>query len=123
MKIDVRSRGFRVSAGIAAHLERRLGFALDRFGDRIARVSVRLGDENGPRGGEDKSCRLAIELRGAGVLRVQVTDRDLYAAIDRAAHRAQRAIARHVERDQRTLVELLGIADLVRAERQAEGVE
>lgn len=120
MQIDVRSRGFRVSAGIAAHLERRLGFALDRFGDRIARVAVRLGDENGPRGGEDKSCRLTVELRGAGTIRVAVTDRDLYAAIDRASHRAQRAIARHVERDHRTLVELLGLVSL---EQQAEGVD
>jgi ribosomal subunit interface protein len=121
MQIDVRSRGFRVSAGISAHLERRLGFALDRFGDRIARIAVRLGDENGPRGGEDKSCRLTIELRGSGTVRVNVVDRDLYAAIDRAAHRAQRALARLVERDRTTLVELLGIADLVAA--QPEGVD
>jgi hypothetical protein len=36
------------------HIERRLRFALARFGSRVERVIVFLHDRNGPRGGIDK---------------------------------------------------------------------
>jgi ribosome-associated translation inhibitor RaiA len=86
------------SDAVCDHARRRLEFALSRFSPRITTVWLRLTDLNGPRGGIDKQCR--IEVRGRDGWSVVVDDRngDLYAAIDRAADRAGRAVARALER-------------------------
>lgn len=110
MKIEIRTRGFSLTPGLRAHVERRLEFALDRFGDRILRARVTLADVNGRRGGEDKRCRVEVRLRGGGVVQATVLDRDAYAAIAAAAHRVGRALARAADRERATMLELLWLA-------------
>lgn len=107
MNIDIRTRGFSLTPGLRAHVERRLELALDRHLERIARVRVRIGDVNGPRGGEDKRCRIEVALRGGGTLRATVVDADAYAAIGAAAHRVARAVTRATHRERATMLELL----------------
>lgn len=80
------------------HAERRLRFALGWADDRLRRISVRLSDENGPRGGEDKRCRIRIAFAGAPSVVIEDTESDVYVAIDRAADRAGRSVARRLER-------------------------
>jgi ribosomal subunit interface protein len=98
MTIDVRCRPFELTPALAGHVQRRLRFALGRFAARVAAVRVRLTDDNGPRGGVDKACRVRAHLRGAGLVRVDEIDADLYAAIDRAAARLSRGVARALDR-------------------------
>jgi putative sigma-54 modulation protein len=103
MHIDIRGIGLKLSAPLAAHADRRLRFALGRHSMRIARVTMRLGDENGPRGGEDKYCRVQVRLREADPVDVEDIGGDLYAIIDRASDSAGRAVARQIERGRRNL--------------------
>lgn len=110
MNIEIRTRGFSLTAGLRGHVERRLDYALDRYRERISRLRVVIADVNGPRGGADKSCRLEVGLRGGGVVRVAALDADAYAAIGQAAHRAGRAVVRALHRERRTTVELLWLA-------------
>lgn len=102
MQIIVRTQGMPVTEGMRVHVERRLSFALDRFADRVRRVEVRCGDANGPRGGVDKRCALAIHLWPGDTVRVEELADDLYVAMDRAVHRASRAMGRAVSRARRT---------------------
>ena len=67
----------------------------------IQRVTVRLSDINGPRGGEDKRCHIALRLKGLPRLVIEDTEADLYVAIDRAAERAGRTLARRLARQLR----------------------
>jgi ribosome-associated translation inhibitor RaiA len=53
---------------------------------------------NGPKGGADKACRMDVTLTPGGTVRVEDVDPDLYVAIDRAAHRVNRSVARRLER-------------------------
>jgi ribosomal subunit interface protein len=115
MKIEVRSRPFPITAGLRGRIQRRSAFALDRFADRVSRVTVRLTDANGPRGGEDKTCAVEVVLRGAGAVRVSDTAADVYVAIDRALHRAAQSIARVVDRERRELIDLLAVASVAGA--------
>ncbi len=85
-----------MSDALRAHAERCLEFALRRFGNRIDRVSVWLVDVNGPRGGVDKCCRIAVRLRPTGSVFVTEAAADGYAAIGRAAGRAGSAVARRI---------------------------
>ena len=98
MRLEVRVRDRELTEGLRAYVDRRLRFALSRFGRRIGLVTVRIADVNGPRGGVDKQCRIHAEVIPSGNVDLEETDADLYAAIDRAADRVRRAIARELER-------------------------
>ncbi len=75
----------------------RFGTALGRFASRIQSLVIRIGDVNGPKGGEDKRC--VVHVRLASPRRVAIiedTDLSAAAAISRAADRAGRTVARLV---------------------------
>ncbi len=97
MRTDIRGYHLTISDALRTHIERRLHFALSRFGARILHVTVQLEDVNGPRGGVDKQCRIVVALAGAGHLRVEVLDSEYMSAVDRAADRIQRVVAREFE--------------------------
>jgi ribosomal subunit interface protein len=94
MRLDLRSGNIEWTSALRAHLERRLQFALGRFGARVDRVSARIMDVNGNRGGADKSCRLTLRLDNGHRIWIEETQADLYAAIDRAADRLGENAAR-----------------------------
>ena len=98
MRIEIQGLGFALTAPLLDHTERRLRFALTRTSDRIRRVVVRLGDSNGPRGGEDKFCRIQVYLKHAPPVLIQDAGADLYALIERVAERAGRNVAKRVDR-------------------------
>jgi len=98
MIFDIHGQGFTVTPALAEHARRRLGFVLTRHGKRIQRVAVRVGDENGPRGGVDKYCRIRVRLLDAPVGVVKDVGADLYATIDRAADRIGRVVVKHLDR-------------------------
>ena len=98
MQVEIRSRKIEVDEALRAHVDRRLRFALGRFGERIVKVTVRFEDANGPRGGVDKQCRIDVALRPSGSVLVEDIDVDLHAVVDRAADRAARAVDRDLQR-------------------------
>jgi putative sigma-54 modulation protein len=98
MHIIIQAAGFDLSAGLREHVERRIHFALDRASQYVRKVSIRLTDVNGPRGGEDKRCRIQVTVAGAPDLLIEDTEPDLYVAIDRAADRSGRTLARLLAR-------------------------
>ncbi len=98
MRIDIRGQGFSLTAPLLDHVQRRLRFALTRSGDRIKRVVVRLGNCSGPRAGEEKFCRMQLYLEHAPPVLIEDAGADLFAVIDRAAERAGRNVAKHVDR-------------------------
>lgn len=98
MRMGILARGMSLSEAIRLYAQRRLRTALGRYRDALASVQVRLSDINGPRGGIDKHC--VIEVRGPALVPIVVRERDsdLYAAIDRAAARIDRTVARRLSR-------------------------
>jgi ribosome-associated translation inhibitor RaiA len=98
MNIDIQSLGFPITLALAEHARRRLRFALTRHNDRIQRVVVRLGDENGPRGGADKFCRIRVYLIDAPVAVIADIGSDLYGVIDRTVDRVGRVVVKHLDR-------------------------
>lgn len=100
MIVDIHGQGFTVTQALAEHVRRRLAFVLTRHSDRIQRVAVRVGDENGPRGGADKFCRIQVHLLDAPVAVIEDVGAELYAVIDRAADRVGRAVVKRLDRTQ-----------------------
>jgi putative sigma-54 modulation protein len=98
MKIIIRPRHVDLDDSIREHIDRQLEFSLGRFSSRIRQVTARIVDLNGPRGGEDKSCRIEIQLQPSGVVFVEYTAAHLCAAVDRAADKAARTVSRFITR-------------------------
>ena len=98
VNIEIRATGFRLSAGVRAHAERRIRFAFGSTSNRVRSVSVRLADNNGPRGGIDKRCLIEAIVPGLPPVVVEQCEPDLAVAIDRAADRAGRTVARWLKK-------------------------
>jgi putative sigma-54 modulation protein len=88
----------KVPGTCAAHIEKRLEFALARFGGRIQRIQVALEDQNGPRGGLDKNCRIVVRLKEGGDVVAEVADVNWEIAVDRATTRVGHTVARRIAR-------------------------
>ncbi|MDP2833849.1 MAG: HPF/RaiA family ribosome-associated protein [Pseudomonadota bacterium] len=98
MQMDIQSQGFSLTDGLRDYVMKRLAYGLNHGDETITRVIVRLSDINGPRGGEDKRCLIEVRLKTAPAVVIEDTEADLYVAIDRAAERAGRTLARRLAR-------------------------
>ncbi|MBN1854400.1 MAG: hypothetical protein JW829_16840, partial [Pirellulales bacterium] len=83
MHITTTTNGVALEKDLQEFIDLRLHFALGRFADIIDRVSIRIEDTNGPRGGIDKRCRIVVKLRGFQREQVTIDDHDTnsYAAV------------------------------------------
>lgn len=99
MRLHIRARNIELTETLKHYIERRLQFALGRFGRTIRQVTIRLSDVNGPRGGRDKSCHVEVRLIPDDRIIVGDTQSDLYAAINGAIERAVRAVSRQLARE------------------------
>ncbi|MGE0713578.1 MAG: HPF/RaiA family ribosome-associated protein [Planctomycetota bacterium] len=99
MRIEVHTRGLGDPRAARERTRRSLLFALGRFAPEVRRVTATVEDLDGPRGGADKRCRLRAVLRAGGEPLVsEDVDAQLHAAIDTAAERLGRAVARRLDR-------------------------
>lgn len=92
MRIHVVGRTVEIDDSLYGFVEHQLILALGQVSSGIHCAIVRLYDLNGPRGSMDKTCRIEVRLRSRRSLVVEHTDTNLYAAINRAADRAGRAV-------------------------------
>ncbi|MCB1956010.1 MAG: ribosome-associated translation inhibitor RaiA [Rhodocyclaceae bacterium] len=102
MQVRIQAHDFDLTPALRSHVTQRVRFALTRYRDHVRRIEVRLSDENGPRGGVDKRCRLHLRVGGLPDIVIDDTEADLYAAVTRSAERAERALGRQIRRS-RTL--------------------
>lgn len=98
MRVHVLAKDVTMSPSLLGFIERRLGFALDRFASRVVNVAVRLHDLNGPRGGIDQQCRIYANV-GPSVRRtVEGKGASVEAAISQAVDRLASAIRKDLAR-------------------------
>ncbi|MDX2088626.1 MAG: HPF/RaiA family ribosome-associated protein [Kofleriaceae bacterium] len=98
MKLNIRTHGIALSRTQRHMIERRVRFALTKFGATISEVDCLLGDLNGPRGGIDKLCVLRLCPSGARRVVIEQTSEHVQEALDVAVERAARAVARGLKR-------------------------
>ncbi len=63
MNVSVTSSIQRISPTVCESIRTLMEGTLSRFNSRIAQVSVLVVDENGPRGGADKVCRINLSMQ------------------------------------------------------------
>jgi hypothetical protein len=94
----VRVIGVELDEDNRALVRRTLGMKLGKFATSIERVTVRVTDTNGPRGGVDQVCNVKVVLSGLPSVVIERRDVALHAAIDVALGAAERAVRRSVGR-------------------------
>lgn len=94
----VRVRGGAIDDEDRDYIARKLGMKFAEFVASIERMTVRLSDTNGPKGGRDKRCQIKVVLSGLPTVVVNVTDTTLSRTIDRAVEASARAVRRRVQR-------------------------
>jgi len=99
MQIDVQSRGFSLSRALQQAIEGEARQYAAGCANAPATIRVRIYDNNGPRGGIDKSCLVQATLprRGKSVI-VSHVDADMYRAIAVAFSKLRRATRSLLER-------------------------
>lgn len=71
---------------------------LTKFASAIERVSVRIADVNGPKGGVDHRCVIKVVLRGLPSVVVERTDAALQLAVDAAVRATGMSVHRAIRR-------------------------
>ena len=94
----VRVIGGEVGARDRDRIARKLGTRFGKFGSFIERITVRLSDANGPKGGRDQICQIKVVLSGLPSVVVEERDSALQGAVDRAMHSAALAVRRSTQR-------------------------
>jgi CBS-domain-containing membrane protein/ribosome-associated translation inhibitor RaiA len=94
----IRSAGVPLARDERAYMRRKLGMKLGKFARSIERVSVRVDDVNGPRGGNDKSCRIKVVLRGLPSIYVENQAPMFGPAFDGALADVERAVRKALKR-------------------------
>ena len=79
-------------------VRRKLGAKLGRFADAIERVSVRVKDVNGPRGGMDQLCTIKVVLSDLPSVVFESQHQSLDAAVRTAITGTERAVRRRLQR-------------------------
>jgi hypothetical protein len=80
------------------YVRNRLGEKLRKHATSIERVSVRMEDMNGPRGGVDQACRVKVVLTGLPSVVFETRNATLSDAVDAAVLGVERAVRRSLER-------------------------
>ncbi len=87
------------SEQLSEHVRSVVDTTLSRYADRITRVEVHLGDENGGKSGQnDKRCVMEARLEGRQPTAVTHHAASLDLAIDGAADKLMRALESTIER-------------------------
>jgi ribosome-associated translation inhibitor RaiA len=95
---SIRTAGAELDADDRAYVRRKLGTKLGKFARAVERVTVRVRDVNGPRGGVDKHCAIKVVLTGLPSVVVEQKHASLQAAMDAALRRTEVAVRRSVKR-------------------------
>lgn len=105
MQLEIRFVSTPSSVPLAEHVKKHVGHSLARFHSRIRRLVIRFEDLNGPRGGLDKVCRIAVR-DDFGERIVETRGDDPYAVSARALGLISRSVARAVRWQRASLAPL-----------------
>jgi putative sigma-54 modulation protein len=99
MVVEIRSNLSRIGTALRAQILERVEGAVGRSSETVLRVHVGLSDENGPRGGVDKRCRIHVHGKHGDVV-VEDRGESLESAIFLATSRLKRTLRKTLERQQ-----------------------
>lgn len=105
---NIRVSGVELDDDDRAYIRQRLGAKLGKFAKSIERVTVRVRDVNGDRGGVDKVCNIKVVLSGLPSVVFESQSASLKVAVNAALTGVERAVRRSVDRRRTTPLKAAG---------------
>jgi ribosome-associated translation inhibitor RaiA len=96
--LSIRTAGVHLDEATRQWVRSRLGRQLGKFALQIERVTVRMRDLNGPRGGVDHVCVIKVVLSGLPSVVAEQRGKQAREAFDRAAAVVERAVRKTLGR-------------------------
>ena len=94
MRLNLTWKGVAKTPVMDRLLEHKLHYALDRFGHWVQSVDLAVEDLNGPKGGVDKRCRMAVSIPRHRSVVVDGRGEDMMAVVTDVIDRTAAALAR-----------------------------
>ncbi|MEN0020800.1 MAG: HPF/RaiA family ribosome-associated protein [Planctomycetota bacterium] len=102
MHIEISYRDMSRSDAVDERVRSELDSSVGRFGERLTRVEVHLGDHNASKPGpNDKRCMIEARPKGLDPVVVEAEGEDLYATIADASGKLRRVLDRRFEKHDR----------------------
>ena len=98
MQIQLNTHHVERTDELEQFVDRTLNEALEHLADRLTRVEVHLTDENGPKGGPDKTCKMEGRIAGKDPVTVEQRFDNIHGAIREASGKLKRAVRSRVEK-------------------------
>jgi putative sigma-54 modulation protein len=99
MKVLMRGVHLSLSDGLKDYVREHLVEHVERlYDDEAAEIDISLVDNNGPKGGVDKDCRVTVRLPGLSAIHVTETSETLHQAVDAVRDRLVTALKRTLEK-------------------------
>jgi ribosome-associated translation inhibitor RaiA len=90
--LHVRFHGVDISDAFVERARDRIDRKLARFSN-VGRVTVRVEDQNGPKGGVDMLCRIKVVVPSGATIVAEAQGTDVYFAFDAALKSAVRSLS------------------------------
>jgi len=94
----IRVLGTYLSKNERNEFRKQLGWKLGKLGRAVERVTLRVTDVNGPRGGMDQVCRIKVVLNKLPSVLVEAQNDSVDLAFRNALSRTERAVRRSLQR-------------------------
>jgi hypothetical protein len=96
--VAVRAKGLELDEDLQTYVQRRLAAQLGKHAPSVMRVTVRVKDVNGPKGGIDQLCRIKVVLKKLPSVLFENRAASRRQAIHGAILGAERAVRRKLQR-------------------------
>src|SRR5262245_21377916 len=98
MTAHIRTAGVELTREDREYIKRRIDAKVGKLERPVERVSFRLNDVNGPRGGVDKVCRAKVVVSGLPRVVVERRDRSARAVVATTLAATERAVRKAIGR-------------------------
>jgi len=99
MSMNFSSDGLPLKVKVQDYVQRKIDSAIGPFEDFVKAVDIRIVDVNGPKGGIDQRCRVAVAMNGKPDIIASANHENAFGAISLAVDRVRRSLQRVVGRN------------------------
>lgn len=103
MKLLIKARKIKLEATTKEYMKHRVSFAFARARHLIRTLTITIADVNGPKGGNDKQCKVLIRTNDLSDIVITETQSNLQASIDRALTRSSQNLLQRIKRKKSAL--------------------